>query len=406
MLSLQQRHTEACQVSVCLVCMPPLQTQQIMFSKPAAAIQAAPPAQGRPRISLAAALFGFSAAAGYAEPYTCETGPWLSHFVRKHADGAVYAGLFPTCRGGRDWSLQFAPTATFTLDTTERLQPDAWLARVLRRRDALIARGSLPTRLVIRGTDSQHSRAAMTVVLAQFQGHTAAISDITLQSAMVNMVCTAFSDLLPLVAQVIPHLTTLTLSPAIPTLPPTNAFPQLTSINVSLRGAPAAVVNDCLRSCASYLPQITSLSIDDYAGGGEPHWSLLFNPASTSNTLTTFTTSKDLTNTLVRLLVQHAPVLERLRVPRVRLNGDHSDRTWAVRALCLGADHAGRDLVFLPTCEKGDVVITIKHALAFAISRAQVGDIHTHTHIYKHTHTHTDIDTELKTHTHNRLRLC
>ncbi len=63
-----------------------------------------------PEISLAAALFGFPAAAGFYVP-TKEgvPEPWRRDFIARYADAAVLLGLFQSCRTGRDCSGSWRP---------------------------------------------------------------------------------------------------------------------------------------------------------------------------------------------------------------------------------------------------------------------------------------------------------
>ncbi len=75
-----------------------------------------------------------------------------------------------------------------------------------------------------------------------------------------------------------------------------------------------------LRSCrsiAEYLPQLTSLTSDTC-----DDWTVVFKPASTTHTLTSFSTEQPLTDELLTALLDHAPALKQLRVSEISNDSD------------------------------------------------------------------------------------
>lgn len=319
---------------------------------------------------LAAPIFDFPTPPGYTAPHQAAPGPWLVLFRKKHAKGGVYEGMLKASKTGRTWALQTAPEARLTLDTTCVEDTDVWMARLQRDRAALAERGSLPTVIRVYCDDSPESMAACSVIPTVFYGQGAGVAELS----FCNGDCTeesapAYTALLHAIAVAIPQLPALHLDVCVLTLPPPTSLPQLNSLYVS---APRPFTDSCIRSCAAYLPQLTTFSVND-----EPHedpidWSLLFSPASTTTTLTSFLTHQCLDDSLLSRLLQHAPALEQLSVGNIDLRTDYSQRQWAVSRIVLDCNADWRSLARLPTC-KETVLVRVTYRLKVTIRSPEVG---------------------------------
>ncbi len=329
-------------------------------------------------ISLAAALFGLPPAPGCTVPDDEVPAPWLMLFLDEHADAGVYGGIFTSCTAGRLWVLRTAPKARLVLRTTKYTQPGPWYACLARDRAELIARGHLPTRVIIVCGEGAVSEAALAVVPSVFYGHAAAIQELRFSDLSARRPCAAVLGMLQLVLPLLQQLRSLTLNTCIPTLPPRSSLPQLTEVQVYMYASnPQHLVDSCLSSIAAYLPQLTSLTLHDQVLPVPPDWQLLLSPASTTNTLTAFSTDRPLDDTLLSLLVQHTPTLTRLRVAYVGLQDDHSDRQWGVRTLVINQDHYLEETALLPKCAQGKVTLYILGIFTLYISETEVSNTDT-----------------------------
>ncbi len=91
-----------------------------------------------------------------------------------------------------------------------------------------------------------------------------------------------------------------------------------------------ALLRSC-RSIAKYLPQLTSLTLDTC-----DDWTVVFKPASTTHTLTSFSTVQPLTDELLTALLDHAPALTQLSVSEISNDLDgYSEREWGLEQLAV-----------------------------------------------------------------------
>ncbi len=340
----------------------------------------APPcgtASNMSELSLAAALFGCQPAPGHAAPNQGVPTAWVLLFVKKHACEEVYAGLFTASKGTRVWVLQNAQLAWLRLYADDDHDPAAWLAELVRHRAVLAIRGSLPTIVGIFCNDSPSSRAACSVIPTVFYGHSAVILDLDLIS-LAQERCAAVPALLEVVAMAAPQLRGLRFTTQhIYTLPPPTLLPQLRTLYLTLSASEQQqTVHSLVRSCAAYLPQLTSLALCESEEHQPLDWPQLFNPASTSTTLRTFQCGSCLDDKLLDLLLQHTPALEQLYVDSISLRTDYSEQQWAVTLLFNEPNDSSdsqdcQGLLHLPTCSKGPTVILIGK-LEFTIDTPQV----------------------------------
>ncbi len=294
------------------------------------------PTPPKPRFPLAAALFpGILPAEGCTEPTEYAPDSWLLSF-KQHADPAVYLGLFSSCRGGRDYTLQTANTATLRLQPGSAQSDEAWQRTLDAARQALMVRGALSTRLVLLGYEpdlnspdsQQQTTARLSGIPQQLEGAGSGVTELTV----------THSGLLPhtfltTAASAFPHLHTLSVDQCTCPLPPPAQWPQLRRLQVTI---PPPCYNThsgvweehpttlaVFQSIAAHLPQLTSLDFSrqperDDVDPSLP-WEQLFTAGSTSHTLTHLTTNCTLTDELVPMLLSHTPALSQLFVSFVSI---------------------------------------------------------------------------------------
>ncbi len=333
-------------------------------------------ARNSARTSLAAGLFGCLPARGWRAPDRRGAAPtaWLLLFLEQHADWEVCRGLRTASKASRAWLLCSAPKAKLHLDTTDAPQLDVWVAQLTRDCEVLLARGTLCTRLhIVVHPDKEAESAA---VLSALDGHIPAITDIQIEDRSLKGPCAAYAQVMQRTVSANPQLRSLTLNPFHPSISPPTNLPQLRHLIMRLPcNSPQQTHDDCLRSCAAHLPQLSSLHLDYFPHNGPPSWPLLFNAASTTHTLTTLDIKHTLDDALLKLLLQHAAALEQLSVRGVRLQADYSHRQWGVRSLYWGSgQQGGDDLAHLPTCSKGVVTVPMSY-LHLLIKGAEVSSL-------------------------------
>lgn len=330
------------------------------------------------RISLAAGLFEFPAASDCYAPDEMPPGAWLVLFVGEHADDGVYKGIFTMCKAGRAWVLRTAPKARLTLGCPSEPgdKTDAWCARLTGGlRQDLLTRGALPVSVSVRGRQCAHTDTLCSTIVSTLRDSPAITALEISQFGNQPQWCAAFITMLQQLAPQLPQLTSLTLDPCLPFLPPLASLPQLRSLTVSLdpeaQGAPS--IDSCLTSCAAYLTLLTTVTLCEDTQA-EADWSLLLRPASTTHTLTSFTTERDLDDRLLVLLLLHAPALQRLSVGCMALRADHSDKQWGVRGLRLQQNWEFdlARLRALPMCSQGVSVIVVDYNVTLPVGSPEV----------------------------------
>ncbi len=309
-------------------------------------------------ISLAAALLGLPAAPGHYSPPDEVPGPWVDLFLERHADSGVYRGLFRASGTTRQWVLQHAATADYTVYVSSRLHADAWVKRFNALRAALGVRGQRPTQLSVTVSDAPEAECALaalpTFIWGVGQGVTGLHFGAYLSSSEP---ASAFLRCMALAA---PNVTTLTLTYGSCTLPPPDRFPHLREIIMK-----SMHLDSCV-SVAAYLPQLTSLTF--HPKGAFHRYDMLSAVISTqTTTLTRLHTTAHLNDNALGLLLAHTPALTDLSVGPVTVESDeYSGRVWGVKRLSTSLNHWRREktavelwqLPYLPTCRTGTVLCT------------------------------------------------
>ncbi len=289
------------------------------------------------KLSLGAAFNFGQPAPGYKQPAEPVPGAWQIRFFAAYADAEVLRGLFTTSRAGPVLALEAASlfgvqhSAASLAASPKRL---AWL------RHALAARGSRPTSWAL-AADPPPAQGTDTLVLTldHLRQYTTGTTHLKFTSAAgAPYLSQALAALQPTLT--FPNLTTLDLS-VIPTaLPAPTTLPRLTALSLCVPDVddPAAEVL-LFSSAAPYLPQLVSLTLskaNDQLFAGHV-WPVLFTAQSTTRTMTSVSVAAVLDSALVRLLLDHAPEVNRVSVDRVSLGDevDLSNKQWAVRELTI-----------------------------------------------------------------------
>ncbi len=336
----------------------------------AAQVASASPMQQGAKFSLAAALWGWPPAPGHAAPEQQAPDAWVLLFREHHAasDPAVLSGIFRSCKAGRDWVCEAAPKVTLTLDTTAEQTPAQWQHRINALRKIVSGWGSR-LRLDIACDGSTQSSAAGYVLPSLLPGLDAAVSELVLRSVSTAPEAFLYTPMVSLLHAAVsafgPHLSTLSLDPCPCPLPPLHLLPQLRSLTVTVaepRYGEAGRVGLILPSIAPYLTQLGTLEmkgLDIAQRHASVPWTDLTPPAP-SYTLTSFSTTANLTDALLRLMRAHMPALESVCVEGVSLRADHSETEWGVREFTVaGLDSIVPGVCRLPRCKAG-AKLTVK----------------------------------------------
>lgn len=245
--------------------------------------------------------------------------------------------------------------------------------------EALTTRAGLPTRLEVR-CEATDVREPLLQVTTQLQAAGAGVTELVLSRSqgvhLSSQVVTAF---LAAAAVSFPNIHTLTLD-YWAELPAPPAWRQLKHLTVKEGpSANAALVQRVYSSIARYLPQLESLRVDDNSQDGL--WHLLLTPATATTTLKSLSTQWALTAPAVRLLVAHAPALQRLTVAWLELRDqDLSGHTWGVECVdVLEPDVEEeewdglrlQDVALLPRRSQGRCVLVYEGILYLNIERAE-----------------------------------
>ncbi len=357
------------------------------------------------KFSLAAALFGWPAAPGHSAPSQEVPDAWLLLFGKQHAttDPAVLSGIFTACPAGRDWVLESAPKVTLSIDTTDDRFPTVWLQRCSKLREALTRRGSRPVHLAVMCKDhelgSPHNLAECLMLPSLcFDGAGRAITHLSVtdeRSTPYPLHITA-PLLVNIAAQTIgSQLTSLTLHPCPQPLPLPQSLPSLQHLDVRLMSGYdyiETIREDIYRSVGSHIPHLTSLTLDDSEYEYPTPWGVMFEAECVTNTLTTLTTDRCLTDELVEFLFEFAPNMARLSVRDISIIDDLGGCEWGVREIEIKCwDDSDTASVFnLPVCKAGPVMVVIggRCPLDIVVDSAEVRKVSTHTCAHTHTHTH------------------
>lgn len=347
--------------------------------------------EGQEPFPLASALFGFAPATDNASPAKQQQeqvsdeqppgsdeqppGAWLQVFISEHADAGVFSGLIPSCKSGRRWVLQTAPSARLTLDYSKHQLSMAEVHAALRER------GPRPLSLVIEcrvasprtyEARSQSMLACLASLPEQLAATDSGITDIRLSVPSLDMP-TPLSTFLHSLGPHLPHLTTLHLDTCVCALPPPSHLPTLTHLSLWSKGANWPDVSTAApavyASVAAYMPQLIHLGCHISEEWPKP-WAALLNPATTAYKLTSLDTPLRLTDTLLRLLMQCAPALKRLSVfGIVGLAEGFTDMQWGVEHLTV---QFWFQLPFLPRPAVGPLKVTVENGCRLPVLSDEV----------------------------------
>ncbi len=290
-------------------------------------------AQQRNKFCLAAALFGFPPADGYAEPTQQVPDSWLRLFEER-ADDKLRAGLAMSCKAGRayytpDQMVVSGPdgskVVTFTIDDSfGSLTSTASLAKAAGKRHADVVE------LVLR-----RAPRARRVRLVQ---------------AVVDQVLGCFASTLRSV-----DLDSALYEP----FPSPSQLPKLRTLSI------CTSAGSTISSLAAHT-QLTSLQLyyemSEYQAGYVPPFPLILLPGPTAYALCHLTTNENLDNQLLSLLTQRTPSLTHLTVHELALTHSAASSEWGVVQLNLtddgGHDIEAEQLIWLPK-QRGGVVLTV-----------------------------------------------
>lgn len=256
-------------------------------------------------------------------------------------------------RASRDCRLsvvEASEQATVTLLMYGGIPEAVWQQRLASAEPDLITRGlsQRSTKLVLRSPTHNAAALEHTLKIAPAAGR--AVTELVLraydyspqpvpqQADRAAVVHTTHTKWLRDMPAAFPHLRTLHLHHICGCLPDPALMPLLRGLHVTIRGRsedrePPPQFESKLRakcvSIARYVPQLTSLNIDEYKS--ELHrqdWGRIF--STVSHTLTEFSTSSSWRNEYIPLLVQYAPALKHVACEVWQVFDGFSGASWAV----------------------------------------------------------------------------
>lgn len=337
----------------------------------------------RKKVSLGGAIWGFPAAYGLTVPSENAPDAWLLILREKHGAADLYQGLFSSCRVGKEWSLRHAPNAKVKLLVPAQ-QGRATFKTQLKGVDSDIGIRN-PERTVLaiefdqanaggcpEGDNPVQGEQALLMIPDYIKGRQSVSElQVVFKGSPKYDLATQF---MAKAAKVFNNATSLEVPTCILPLP--DQFASVTKLSIPRpHGPQEAAIN---QSIASFVPKVTELH---YTRGqpppwryGDPHpsphpvWTQVF--TAPSNTLTHFTTSYALNDTLAALLSQHTPHLAELHVSAVSLTPASDALHWSVQRLFV--DHAYvPHLVNLPAHE-GQLELTAKDSWSLDVDGANV----------------------------------
>lgn len=264
-------------------------------------------------------------------PDTATPSAWRQIFHAEHTAAPLFSGFFTACQSGRDWALRTALQLTITLSpptTSKGLA--AWETRLREVRRALSTRGPRSTGISVSSTSASGPPlpVAYWMLADSLKGVAEGVTSLFVGTAHDTSPASsaAVADILRELAAVLPQLEGLAVNcPA--ALPPHHVIPHLAQLTIK-----SALKNhnpSLYSSIAPYLPQLTRLDLGkDQPYDGIPipmPWAFLFQ--TTTRTLTSFSASVQLQDSLIGLLLDYAPALTELYVGSIRgCLGVHGNR--------------------------------------------------------------------------------
>ncbi len=199
--------------------------------------------------SLAAAVFGWPAGEGYAEPLQNAPDTWLVTFREKHVTPAVLSGVFSSCKSGREWALREAPKLKYQPDFSTKVpgsmaaRQEIYRARFESAKQCLSLRGSLPTTLVLSVDWGLETSVFMLFCNTLGGPRAPAIMSLEFRARCVIALDKekSFAALLGRAAKGWPQVTSLTIHRCPCNLPPPTTLPALTHLSVHFDKVPEKV---------------------------------------------------------------------------------------------------------------------------------------------------------------------
>ncbi len=350
------------------------------------------------RISIGAALAGAPPAEDCFVPGNPIPGTWVDLFKSEHTDGGIWHGLFMSCRGCRDWTLQKSQKAVATLffasatsQAALQKQQQSVLSRIrVRAADA----GAAPPEIVVVCDGTPASAAAAAATLSAVAVAAPGISVLTLELTKWAPLPDVWRVFLNDITTTLPRLTKLSIKNISIPIPPHNKMPHLQELSATVEQHNATVV---LRSIAPYFSQLTSLHVQ-LGFRPNPSWPLTLTLPSDdhiSNTLTTLSTNAPLTDELIQFVKDRAPNVEDISVGMWEewdVSG-WAGQTWPVKQLTVvgAVTLSDAHLMSLPaTIDNAPLTVRgVGCVVDWYVMDAQVSPVRptgNRTHTHRHTH--------------------
>ncbi len=283
------------------------------------------------------------------------------------------ADLFRASHLIRSSVLQLAPSGALRLSLGSGIALEPLQRRLKSARRDLLLRGSaLPTALQLQIKESTVSAACLDAVAPALHGAGAGVTALTVEFPYASQRTTTditYGELLTQTLAAVPNLHSLSLAECRSPLP-TNVhelLPSLTQFSYSGQHCDP----DLCASVGPLLPQLTSLSFGARSYNAAPSWARVFAPATTTHTLTHLTV-KCLDDTLLSLLLTHAPALQVIHTVFIGLSETYRDEQWGLRELYVGGWSIVDSLPHLPRNVTRVVCFPDVEEMCFELEDSQV----------------------------------
>ncbi len=237
-------------------------------------------------------------------------------------------GLFSASRVARDFVLQAALNAELSLSLSSGTAQAEWERQLNSAAECLRKRGvGLPTTLRLQVKDSTISAACLAALAPALQEANAGAGVTALALSWGScQVGAAYNELLGSTLAALPNLRSLSLDRCMGPLDP-QLLPHLTELNVVGEDTDS---NAFYVSVGKLVTQLTALGYEGFEHEVRPPWQHIFTPTTTTRTLTSLTVSQ-LDDTLLPLLLIHAPALQHIDVEFLNIYQSYRDQQWGVK---------------------------------------------------------------------------
>ncbi len=271
--------------------------------------------------------------------------PFLTTLARDYLDGADRVAVGQTCKAALQWFLQDWQSATLLLDVRPAAQelPERLLGRIQRNKQRLLLRGQHSTTVQLKQQQIMSDSDTGWIVTLNAVASTGKVCALSLTLQHLS------AQSLIIVGQVLPSLTTLTLShpeglAGAFKLPPPSALPGLR--HLTIRRVALGVQGSAWESVAPLMPQLVSLTIIDHDHHGidpttdprRPTWHRGFKPQHTTQTLKSLSLPKPLEPWLAKLIQQHTPRYVESTTGESQTQASRARyHSWSYVTICFGA---------------------------------------------------------------------